>query len=76
MNSFTFVNIPPPRQGILNHTDYNIFKDGNLIALEQPGRLGMELRSNTGIRCISIRRQCWEQCARAAFQPCVRTCMC
>ena len=52
MNSFTFTTTQPPRQSIAEDDSYDIFKNGNFIAQEAPGRGGFEMRSNTGVRCL------------------------
>ena len=54
MNPFTFDNIPAPRQSIDANNKFNIFQNGNLIAMEQPGRSGLELRNNTNVRCRTL----------------------
>ena len=51
MNAFTFDPTPPPRAALKDDPSYNIFMNGNYVALEQPGQGGFEVRNNTGIRC-------------------------
>ena len=53
MNSFTFTTTQPPRQSIAEDDSYDIFKNGNFIAMEAPGRGGFEMRGNTGVRCLN-----------------------
>ena len=53
MNGFTFTTTQPPRQSIAEDDSYDIFKNGNFIAMEAPGRGGFEMRSNTGVRCLN-----------------------
>ena len=74
MNPLTFSNVLAPRQSILENNTYNIFQNGNLIAMEQPGRAGFELRNNTNVRCDNSTGWCsnWDSPIAQVHHGCQR----